>query len=620
MSAQEFAIAHGEKILVVAITGLCGWMLANTFTNQDIRPRDISTDKIAEMVGKVEKVRGEIAPPVLKAPSNYLEDMKTRWAIGMASNEYSSWLSTTIDVGPIDVDVLRAYIYELHPPQVTVRDNIGSFEVTVTAPGSTRTSGDVRISDAAKQEWNLERHERNTAERVGIQVEYKIAGGEWRPVVAKEAPTGFIPTGKEGASGDIKLTVETSEAWQLYSFHARLVARATGLPLDKKVSNDQQQTVLVYQGAYDEDPVDWARLTKAIAEQTKSVLEKFIPGTTEGPGAAQLRPGEKLYTSAYGNEFLIQGTSPLRFVFDKPMTDPANPDKTGAVIRLTKLVNDAKGNRKWLFEPEQFKVAPEQAIGEKKKVLDPHKMKTKADVTKVFREEDLSTPFTLVEVKTDVKRILFYELVFKTRPDAGKAKNLEVITKEKQTEIVVLLNAQTGQKTEMPACERIIKPGRLNPIIYPDFKGQTYNELEEFNKSPTTFRSWGLKPPAPIAHEPGTGPLEEMRKKQNDPLLATDTTYFELPDGRLVFYEPVNGKQTIVIIPGSEAATQSKADEKPADAESPKPGDKPPTVETPVKPPTPKPTPKPAPKTADKPVDKPVDPTGGERPPPKAAK
>ena len=125
MSAQEFAIAHGEKILVVTITGLCGWMLWNTFDNQDIRPRDISAERITEMVGKVEKVRGEVVSPVLKAPSNYLDDMKARWASGMPSNEYFSWLSTTIDVGPIDVDVLRVYIYELHAPQVVQRLHLG---------------------------------------------------------------------------------------------------------------------------------------------------------------------------------------------------------------------------------------------------------------------------------------------------------------------------------------------------------------------------------------------------------------------------------------------------------------------------------------------------------------
>lgn len=610
MSAQDFAIAHGEKILVVTITGLCGWMLWNTFDNQEIRPRNISVERIADMVGKVEKVRGDAPNPVLKAPSNYLEDMKARWAIALPSNEYYSWLSTTIDVGPIDVDVLRVYIYELHAPQIAVRDNIGSFEVTVTLPGSKRTGGDVRISDAPKQDWNLERHERNSAERVGTLVEYKVAGGEWRPVVAKEAANGFIPAGKESGSGEIKLTVDTSEAWQLYTFRARVVAKATGLPLDKKVSNDQQQTVLVYQGSYEEDPIDWASLTKAVAGQTKAVIEKFVPGTTEGPGANQLKPGEKLYSSAYGNEFSVIGTSPLRFVFDKPILDPTDPTKTGAAFRLTKLVSDTKGNRKWLFDPEQFKVAPEQTIGEKdKKVLDPHKMKSKTDPNKFFRAEDLSTPFTLVEVKTEVKRILFYELQFVTRPNAGKAKDLKLTQKEQLTEVAVVLNTQTGVKTTLPACERITKPSRPNPIIYPDFKLASFSELDEFNKSPTTFRSWGLTPPPPIPHEPGTGPLEEMRKKQNDPLLATDTIYYEIPDGRIVFFEPVNAKPTIVIRPGSEAAAPPKVEDKLVDPDA-KPTDKPAT-ET-----LPKPGDKPAPKTGEKPA---VD-HAGEKPVEKATK
>ena len=46
MSAQDLLIAHGEKALVLLVTAVCGYGLYGTFTNPDIRPTDISMEKI----------------------------------------------------------------------------------------------------------------------------------------------------------------------------------------------------------------------------------------------------------------------------------------------------------------------------------------------------------------------------------------------------------------------------------------------------------------------------------------------------------------------------------------------------------------------------------------------
>src|SRR5688572_30224383 len=146
MSAQDILIAHVEKALVLLVTAACGYGLYGTFTNPDIRPTDISMEKINDMVGTVERERGSQPPPVLKAPSNYLDDMLARWAVQLPSSKYYASLSAATDVGPPDIRSSQYYIYEIHPPKLAVVDNIGNLDLTITLPASQRTT-DVRISD-----------------------------------------------------------------------------------------------------------------------------------------------------------------------------------------------------------------------------------------------------------------------------------------------------------------------------------------------------------------------------------------------------------------------------------------------------------------------------------------
>ena len=48
MSAQDILIAHGEKALVLLVTAACGYALYGTFTNPEIRPTNISMEKIQQ--------------------------------------------------------------------------------------------------------------------------------------------------------------------------------------------------------------------------------------------------------------------------------------------------------------------------------------------------------------------------------------------------------------------------------------------------------------------------------------------------------------------------------------------------------------------------------------------
>jgi hypothetical protein len=146
----------------------------------------------------------------------------------------------------------------------------------------------------------------------------------------------------------------------------------------------------------------------------------------------------------------------------------------------------------------------------------------------------------------------------------GRAKDLKVNKKEIDTEVAILTNTKTGKTLEMPKCERLNKPNKPLSVFYPDFSGTLYNETDEFKKNPARFKQNDLHPKEPVPHEPGTGPLEDMRKRQNDPLKRTDTVYYELADGRLVYWEDVNNRMVVIVREGSEAAADKEAAEKEA--------------------------------------------------------
>jgi hypothetical protein len=562
MSAQDILIAHGEKALVALVAIACGYGLYGTFSNPEIRPTDISMEKINEMVAKVERERGNQAPPVMKAPSNYLDDMLARWAVQLQSGKYYALLSAVTDVGPADIRSSQFYIYEVHPPRLSVNDAIGNLEVTIELPSPAR-GGEVRVSDAANKTWSLEGRADNKAQWLGLQVEYRVGTGDWQPVSSKEIKNGLLAL-KENVTS-YTTTVPTVEPWQRHYFRARLIAKATGLPLDAQKSNDQQQTVLVVQGTYPDEPVDWARLTTQIGDVIngdQAVLGRFLTGSRQGPFADQLRSGEQLYRSSDSDEATVLATDSIRFVFDKVNQDFQNPANSGATILLSKYLRDPraqeKNSGKWMDPPHAFKLAPGEGLGGTVNIPDPFgNPKNKIPV-------DLATAYALTEVKTMVKRVVYYEIQAKSRPMGGRAKDLELSEKVVDTEVAILTNTMTGKVLELPRCERVTKPNKPFSIFYPDFPGNSYNEVDEFKKSPARFKQNDLVPKKPVAHEPGTGPLEDLRKRTNDPLKRTDTVYYELADGRIVYWEDVNNRVVVFIRAGSEAAAEKEAVEKEA--------------------------------------------------------
>ena len=559
-TAKDIGIRHGEKIAVTLAVISCGWMLYDTVTDQDIRPKDISMERINEMALHIEDRRANAKNPEIKRPPAYFDDMHARWAVELPSGSYMPWMSTIIDVGPPDNDDLRLFVYDLHAPSVKADDQIGTVELTITPPAVGHAT-DPRISSDPKQVWHTDKKDRkvdNTVEQIGAILEVKIGGGEWQPVKAKGVGAAGLVNFKEGAA--VKVVFDTTEPWVRHAFRARALVRATGYPLDKPVGTNGEapdQTVLVYAGDFPEDQIDWKQFAVKLGRKDPDaeLAGKFLTGKTTGPGSVGLRPGELVYISDNSDEQVMTPTSSIRFVFMKGIDDPADPNASGAELEVNKLIRDAQGqNGKWLTNPVEYKLPKKgDPLSFKKAVPDPQKDdKLKAEV-------DFDTPFTLVEVQKDVKRILFYEIRAKSRAGGGRDKDLDVHIKEVQTEVTVM-ESSTGQKLTLMKLAKIQKPPHPLAIVYPNFPSLVYDESAEFRKNPATFQQWGLIPAAPIEHDPGTGPLEEWRKKNGNNLLSTDTKYYELADGRLVYWENVNKQLDVFKIPGSESDIKPIAD------------------------------------------------------------
>lgn len=566
MSAKDILIAHGEKAAVLVVVAACGYYLSATFGNPDIRPDNISMEKINQMVLRVEKARGDATPPVMKAPSAYYDDMSARWAVTLPSSKYYAFMSAAPDVGPIDTQTSQQYIYELNAPKVSVVDTIGNLELTVTLPGSSANT-DPRISDASSKTWSLMGRDDNRAQWLGLQIEMKVGAGDWQPLVAKGLTNGCVAVNENSLS--YPLIIPTVEPWQRHNFRARLIAKATGLPLDQKTEKEQQQTVLVIQGSYTEIPVDWAKLSQSVADVVtgnKDIIARFQNGSTQGPFVDQLRRGERLYHSADSDEATVQAQDSIRFVFEKVNQNFENPELNGATILLSKYLRDPRvaGAKvgKWIDKPMSFKVLPGEGLG--KLIIIPRPFPLPGAKAGENVPEDFTTQYVLTAVKQKVPRIVFYEVYTEARPGGGKGKDLKFKPKTIETEVAVFTNAKTGSVMELPRCEKIIRPNKPLSYFYPDIPSLGYNEVEEFKKNPANFKQNQLIPKEPKPHNPGEGPLAVEYRLRNDPLLQTDTIYYELPDGRIIYWDNSNNKVKVLIKAGSEAAVDQAAAEREA--------------------------------------------------------
>jgi len=210
-----------------------------------------------------------------------------------------------------------------------------------------------------------------------------------------------------------------------------------------------------------------------------------------------------------------------------------------ATILLTKLLR-GDGQEKWL-KLQKFTLRPGDILGGPKNEDNPLTPETSKE------EFDLTTPFKLDKLEKEVERILYYEVKAVARPD-GKGRMLDFKPKTVMTDVATFSNTRTGEVVKLVKLGRLIRPGDPQARIYPDLTAAEEDKL--FEADPGTFKQQPLKPDPPVKHAPGTGPLEELRKK-GDRLATTDTDYFEMPDGRLYYWQPLNKDVFMRLTPGA---------------------------------------------------------------------
>ncbi len=544
MSPKELLIAHAEKVVVAVVAVIGGWMVYDVLGDPSIRPEKANETTIQEKIDRIQKVMSSQKPPTLTEPVDYLAQMKQRFRAQLPTDSYPSWIFALPDIGPVDSRVGKGfpYIYELLAPTLAAHDAIGSIALEITLPAGSRPT-DRRIADAPKIEWSRSDGGTivNGAEQLAVQIEFKIGESPWQPLKVKDlTDNGLIPLAKLTALKG-KITVDAIEAWERHHFRARMVAKATGHPLTGAAGD---QSVLVVAGAYDGDTDTdaLAALAKKLEQSDAPTVKRFLKGgKTPLPAGVALKPGELVYTGNYSDDVLVLASAEVRFAFKGFVPDDNDPTLMKALMLVTRQFKTEADPTKtvWLKEPVAFKVPKGLKVGEK---LQNKLLPKEADPRQTPQDLDLTTPFEVAEMRREIKRIYYYSLRPKARPNS-RAKDIEMSTasSEVSTDVVVLKNTKTGAIIELAKLSIIRPVIPANGVIYPNFKGQ-YDEPKEFRDNPVGFQQLPLIPQEPKKWNPEEAPLVDLAAKDSA-YYSTDTPYYELPDGRLYWYQP--GKRQV---------------------------------------------------------------------------
>ena len=534
MNAKQFLIVHGEKVALSATLLACAAQLSVTFGDQSIRPT-ITPSEIEARNTEIDNVFAQGKPPIMKPVPTYLADMKDRFDRVTPVGTVPSWLTAMPDRGP-GTGGLFLYVVELRAPTVTAADAFGKVALTITLPPAIRPDGR-RITDRPNATWERSSDGvENHVEHLGILIETHGAGeNDWHPLVTKSIPHGFVPRAALN-DGTANLTIDGLEPWLRHWFRVRLVAKATSLDLTQPLPAKVTNSVVVVEGQLvgDNDDVPWTEVTEQFKAKDAKLIAKLAKPATPIPGIS-LAANERLFLGGPSDEAIVQITSDTRFALERvTQNDPNNPGKLEAKFLITKQFTGKDGEKLWLKEPQSFKLGIGDVIGGTAKTENPLRPGMLGQIT-------LTTPFKVVEIKTGQKRIFYWEIREKSRTNGTKGKDLDLQPKTVQTDLVVVENTKSKRQITFTKLAMIKLPTRKESVIYP-FHATDVDEGAEFRKDPSAFVEAELSPAEPKPHAPNAGPLTALRAAHPDltDLYTTDTTYYELADGRIVWWEPLN--------------------------------------------------------------------------------
>ncbi len=540
MSFKHALIAHGEKIAVAATLLLCALEVTATLNDESMKPSGITTAKIDEQNAGIDKVFAEGKHPILKPVPDYIGELNSRFTKPLAAQPVDSWLLVAPDRGPAQRGFFP-YVFEAPAPILQAKDSVGAVALTITLPEGTRPAGR-RLADGPSALWQRpDEGVTNSATVIGVFIESRAGDATWKPVKirgANSGDSGFIAQ-EDLIAAQGQVVAENIEPWVKHFFRASTIVRATGLPPQGTPSSSE--AVLVVQGRLEgQDETYWQKLTEQVKGRVATTLSRFAPEIKPPAGVNWPSQTEKdrFYRgqSTGDTDVPVSVTADVRFAFSKIGSDPKDPTKEVIRFLVTKLFTDSKGGPSvWLGEPKVFTAAKGDVIGGKVQAPDPRR--PDGSMSNI----DLATGFKVVGIERNKKRILFYEIKERARPDNKKGRDLDAVAKEVSTDVVLVENLRSKVQLSLVRLGNVKIPAKTGTIIYPAYD-KDLDEDQEFRKNPGSFTQYGLEPVAPVKHQADTGPLKAIQAKHpgEEDFYTTDTVYYEFADGRLVWYEPLN--------------------------------------------------------------------------------
>lgn len=546
MSAKSILLAHGEKLALAIVAGGCGLVIYGTIDDPTIRPLK-DQEQIKAINARIVQAFEKHEPPTLREPRNYLDGVLARLTEQVPTSPLMAWTMLPPDKGKGGTAAGEAYlyVYELLPPGIAIDDAVGKLKVTFEPPKPVSPAPGRRISSEADVTWR--RTDRagevvNRGRHLGVQIQMRIGEGDWRPLPGS-GPDGVLPLTALAKP----LSLLTPEPWQTHAVRARLVAAVTALKLDGPIERPRASVIVtagsVSTGAKDDEGILRTADLELPARQGPFLDARLLPAPGPLPAGARLDEGESLFLGPWSPVAEVNATASVRFALVglSMETDAADATKTRDVGRFLMLRQLEQGDqRRWMAKAVELKFGQGDVLGrldEKKKVPNPF------DAGKIITV-DLTTPFVVDRLVKGENRVLYYHIKAKNRPAGGRDRDLEVEVKDGPTEVVVLKNPESGRELVLTKLMRIVPPNKADTVIYPH-RAEAYDERDAFERAPSEFRQWGLVPEAPRAVPPDTGPLAELYKQKvaeralDADNYRTDTPYYTLADGRLVWWDTI---------------------------------------------------------------------------------
>ncbi len=419
------------------------------------------------------------------------------------------------------------YAYRTGVPDIAVDDDIGTFQLRVDLPeldDATRAfgRGTDRLAGPGPVVWRREvpgvGELINRAYPKAVEFQVQVGNSDWRPLLS----IGDMGLRELEQQDQRRVTVELSDIqpMQEYRFRTRILYAATArLPGAEPRSG---QDVVVYNELND-DQIEWRDFA-----QRWQQLGRLAEPVPELAQALQLDKRERLLAGAWGEAVALEAKSDVRIGLKSVSKNPLD-NTVQARFLVRKLLRDRDGEPLgWTpaTREAEFLVGAGEEVGGRVVMKLPWVEGRNVQV-------NLGTDLVLKDLE-QVERVQNYELRL------GMLENGErgVLVKPKTDEVyqAVLENTVTGKQI------RIVQLGRIrsypNRIYYPEPRGAFYQEIEALEADdPSDYQPPVLTPTPPIEHAPDHPLLREL-----NPLARTDVPYYELADGRVVYYDSVNNE------------------------------------------------------------------------------